>query len=645
MSAIRRLELKHVITGAVAAGGVVLALAGGGFGPTAFAAAGLVVWALVLVGLATGIVPRSEPPSAAVLAGLALAGLAALTALSLAWASDDGNGFEDVVRTLAYLGLFVVVVLASKRGEARPWLAGLAIGTTAVGAIALLGRFEPSWFGSPDADLAESLPAVLGRLTYPIGYWNGLAAVMAAAIVLLGWFSASSPSRHLRSAAVAAMPAILLALWITDSRGGIIAAALAISVLLLTGPLRSRLVANLFFGALAAAILIAIAETRDELLNQPATQAAIDQGDAMLALTVLVVAATWAVRYGIDRWVQDLRISARAGRIEIAVAVVAVLVVVVAADPVQQWNDFKAVPTGEDVASGNVGLLRGGGSGRYQFWETAVDAFASAPVGGVGASDYTPYWFENRAVPIPATRAHSAVFETLAELGIAGLCLLLGFFACAAVGAIKRLRPPERIVEAGPALALLVIGFAAAAVDWTWDLPAVFGVTIVAAALLTGPATLPGPDGGPAPGRWAVRSRRRFAAGIVLLLVAWISICGSALLLLSANSLDSARGAADDNDIEVALDSANDAIDLQPWAAEPRTELALVYEQAGDYERAAEAIDEAIERSPDDYRLRLLAARIAGEDGDQAAAEAALFEAHRLNPRDPGILATIEEVG
>jgi hypothetical protein len=643
MSAIRRLELKHLITGGVAGATVALALAGGGFGPTAFAAAGLIVWVLALIGLATGVVPRAEPPGPAVLAGLMLAGLAALMAISLAWASDDGSGFEDVVRTLAYLGMFVAVVVASGRGQARPWLAGLAIGVTLVGAIALLGRFEPSWFGNPDADLAKSLPAVLGRLTYPIGYWNGLAAVMAAATVLLAWFAASSPSRRVRSVAVGAMPAVLLALWVTDSRGGIIATALAVVVLLVTGPNRARLVANLALGAAAAVALIAIAEAHDALLNHPATSPdAAGQGDRMFLFTALVVGAAAAARHWLDPRIQDFRISARAGRVEIAIAALAMLAVVVASDPIQKWNEFKAVPTGEAVASGNVGLLRGGGSGRYQFWETAVDAFASAPLGGVGTADYTPYWFEHRDVPIPATRAHSVVFETLAELGIAGLALLLGFFGVVALAAVRRLRAPERIAEAAPALALLVIGFAAAAVDWTWDLPAVFGITVVAAGLLAGPATLPGPDGWPAPGRWAVRSRRRFAAGVVLLLVAWVSICGSALLLLSAHSLDSSRAAADRGDIQAALNAANDAIDLQPWAAEPRQQLGLVYEQAKDYPEAIDAINEAIRRSPADYRLHLLASRIASEAGDLSTAQQALFAAHRLNPRDPAILQLIE---
>ena len=639
-------DVKHVIAAAVAAAGVAIAIAGGGFEPTAFAAAGLVVWVLAVVGLAVGIAPRSQTPNAAWATGAALAAFAALLALSLAWSSDDGHGFEDVVRALAYLGTFVLVVAASKRAEARPWLAGLAIGLTAIAAIALLARFEPSWFGNPDADLAQSLPAALGRLTYPIGYWNGLAAVTAAAIALLTWFAAASASRWWRSLAVAALPVVMLALWITDSRGGIIAAAIAIAILVAIGPARTRLLANLAVGLAGAAVLIAVAESRDQLLNNPVDPAAAGQGDTMLLVTLLVVGAVLAVRHLLDGPLQTVSVSRTVGRAALIGAAVLALAGIVALDPIQQFDEFKQAPTAADVESGDVGFLRGGGSGRYQFWETALDAFAGAPVEGVGASGYTPYWFEHREVPIPATRAHSVVFETLAELGLLGFAALAAFFAIPAVTGIRRLRAAASVSETAPALALLAVGLAAAAVDWTWDLPAVFGIAVVAAALLSGPATLPGPDPGPTrQARGEARSRRRFAAGVALLLIAWISICGSGLLLLSAHSLESSRDAAARGDVEAAIEAANDAIDLQPWAAEPRTQLALVYEQGGDLDEARKAIAEAIERAPDDYRLRLLSARMASSEGDAAAARRELLEAQRLNPRDPGIAAQVDAAG
>ncbi len=641
------LDVKHLIAGTVAACCVALAMAGGGFEPTAFAAAGLVVWIVVVLGLALGIAPRSQPPREALVAGIALTALAALLGVSMLWASDDGHAFEDMVRALAYLGGFAAVVLASRRREARPWLIGLAAGLTAVGAVALLARFEPSLFGSPDADLGASVPAALGRLTYPIGYWNGLAAVMASAIILLAWLANTSPSRRVRALAVGGLPLVMLALWITDSRGGIAAAALALAVLLLTAPARSRLLANLAVGAAGAVILVAFADARPELLNDPTKPAAAGQGDVMLVLTIVGVAAVAALRWALDGWIQRFAVGRRAGRAALVVTAVVAVVAILAIDPIQQWDEFKEPPTAESVASGDVGFLRGGGSGRYQFWETAVDAFATAPVEGVGASGYSPYWFEHREVAIAATRAHSVVFETLAELGILGFAALVTFLGAAAVCGVKRVRRADAVEEAAPACALLALGVMAAAVDWTWDLPAVFGITVVAAALLTGPATLPGPDPGPPSRqfRGEARSRRGFAAGVALLLIAWVSICGSGLLLLSAHALESSRSDAGAGDLAGAADAANEAIDLQPWAAEPRTQLALVYEQAGEFDRAGEEIAEAIERSPEDYRLRLVAARIYFAAGDPDGSRAQLLEAHRLNPRDPEIAEQVAALG
>ena len=130
--------------------------------------------------------------------------------------------------------MLVVLGVAARRGDA-PGSPGWRSGWSRSGAIALLARFVPGPFGDPDADLARTLPAALGRLTYPIGYWNGLAAAMAAAIVLCSWFATAAAGPRARALAVGALPPVLLALWMTDSRGGLVAAALAFVVLLLAG--------------------------------------------------------------------------------------------------------------------------------------------------------------------------------------------------------------------------------------------------------------------------------------------------------------------------------------------------------------------------------------------------------------------------
>ncbi len=146
-----------------------MAMVEGGYGPVAFSIGALVVWAAVLLGLATGLLPRSEPPPPAIAAGACLLGLAGLTALSLAWANDDGRAFEDVVRALGYVGLFTLTVVAARRGEGAGWLRGVAVGLTAVAAIALVSRFEPSIFGDTDQEIAAALPVSDGRYSPMVG--------------------------------------------------------------------------------------------------------------------------------------------------------------------------------------------------------------------------------------------------------------------------------------------------------------------------------------------------------------------------------------------------------------------------------------------------------------------------------------------
>ena len=197
-------RIEPVIVVAVAVLYVALAVSNGGYSRELTAGATVAIWWAVLIAIALGGRPRSRVPAPALGAGICLAALAAWTAISIGWASDNGSAFFEVVRVLGYLGLFVLVVIASPRASARAWLGGLALGLVIVAGLALLSRFEPSFGG--DKELGTFLPAAAGRLSYPIGYWNGLAAVMAIAVVLLVWLGGHARAAWVRAASVAADP-------------------------------------------------------------------------------------------------------------------------------------------------------------------------------------------------------------------------------------------------------------------------------------------------------------------------------------------------------------------------------------------------------------------------------------------------------
>jgi hypothetical protein len=605
----------------------------------------LVCWAIVLVGLAFGFLPRAEPPRIAVVAGASLAALAALTALSMAWASDQGAAFDDSIRVLGYAGLFLLVVITARSGEAPAWLRGLAIGATAVGAIAVLARLEPSLFGYPERELAAQVPADANRLSWPLGYWNGLAALLAVSVALLTWLGASAAGRLTRTAAIAALPIPILGLYMTTSRGGMIAAALALAVLVAVGPRRPRMVLGTGVGLVVAGLLLAVASGRNELFDQPGTDLAASQGDEVLAMLLGAIALAGALRYLVDPWLERLEAPRLGRRVWTGIAIAAVLVAVaaiIASDPSERWEEFKRPPTVADTAGERDVLARGGSSGRWQFWTAAYDAFETEPLRGIGAGGYPTWWNQHGSLPSDTGNAHSLAMDTLSELGLLGIAAVLGFFGATLVAGVGRVRAgPVGDGAAAAALALFAAGLVGVAGDWTWDLPAAFAPAIVAAGLLAGPATLRS-DRERIPIRGEARSRRRFASGVALLAFAWVAICASGLLVAARYELTSSHNAAADGDLTKAAEQANNAIDLEPWAAEPRRRLADVMLAAGNVPEARKAIDAALDRAPEDPELWLVAAQVELAGGDRAAAAADVERAKQLAPRAPELQPSVD---
>ena len=262
------------------------------------------VWAAVVIGVVAGIFPRSPIPRAAIVAGGLLAGYTALTGLSMLWASDPGNALDQVVRASGFTGLFALVVLAGRDGEGGAWLRGLALGLVAVAIVALAPRMLPDLFGTPDASLAAQ-----GRIGYPIRYWNGLAALMAAALATTLWLAAMGAGRRERSAAAAALVPVAVVLYMAQSRGGLLASLAALAVLIGVGPARERLLANLGLVGLLTLPLIGYVRLKTGFLERPGGELAAEEATGVLVFTVATVALVGAVRAALDRRLERFELS------------------------------------------------------------------------------------------------------------------------------------------------------------------------------------------------------------------------------------------------------------------------------------------------------------------------------------------------
>jgi hypothetical protein len=589
------------------------ALAEGLFNPTGYAAASIVIWAAVIAGLVGRALPSGPLNRPAAAAGLCLAGTVVLAAASVGWASDQGRAFEEAVRTSFYLGLFVLAVCTATRSGRGQWLGGLTAGLGAVTAIALFAYLQPGILDSGHSDVANAA----GRLSYPIGYWNGAGALFAVTAVLLAHAGATALSRQARVAATAVLPLAVLGIWLSSSRGAGIALVAGLIVLIAASTERVRQLVPIVIGLGASAVLVLAALPMDALTSGVTDSAMRADGDRMTLVAVGVVALTAAAALGADGRVARLRIGRGAGIAVAAIAAAALIAGAIAVDPAERFHEFEDAPPAQGGVAVNAPELSS--NGRWQFWGEAIDAFASDPIGGVGAGGYEDWWARHASVALFVRNPHSLPLQQAAELGIAGVLLFLGFVAAVCAAAVRWLRS-GRAPDSGVLIAVVTAGAIGAAVDWTWEIPAVFGPVIVCAALLAAAA----------PSRGLARDG--YWLGIGTVAAAWVAMVAGGLVVLTQLELDQSRDAASANRIGEGIQRARAAKTVVPWSSEPYTQLALLENDRGDLTQSLSYLRQALDRDPEDWRLWLIEASLRRRTGDAAAAQAAYARAQSLSP-------------
>ncbi len=620
---------------------LLLAFSQGGYPVHVVAGYGVALWWLLLVGILTGAIPRPRPTW---LGGIALGAfvlLAAWGALSLTWSADPERGLTEVARAIVAGGSLLLGMSAVRADQGRTLAGGVLLGLSVVVVAAALSRLVPSLFPMA-AQTGELLPSTRTRISWPLNYWNTIAAAAAIAIPLALTLATRTSNRWLSGLALAPIPLLALGLAFTLSRGGI--AALGVGLLAavaLTAP-RPVLLRAMIAPAAASAVVLWVALGSDALTDVVGGAAQRDAGRHVLLIAILAAIGTALIQAGLAsadaaRWTPRLpRTSRRAFAVGLAVTVVVVGLAAVAGGAPDRvgdgWDRFRAplVETGAGSTNNADRLGSISGNGRYQMWSAAVDAFSSAPLQGIGLGSWESWWNPRRGETGFVRNAHSQLFELLAEVGLAGALLfavLLGAPLAAAAGAAlrRRARRPDATVV-GPPLAAFAVGVL---IDWHWQITAlaVAATTLMALALATPEA--PGPSPEP-------RRRWRQVAGTLLLTAVAIgSIATLAIALVAPQAVDASREAAARGDLPSAARAADDGAAAASFAATPLLQRALVAEQAGDLTAAAAAATEATRRTPQDWRPWFVVARIATAQGDHARAVSAFRRARELNPRSP----------
>jgi O-Antigen ligase len=632
MSLVRPLLLPALVAGVL----FWIAYDGGSYSLESRATLAIALWWTIIIAVVLGLWPLARPPQASRLAGGFLIVFGLWTGISIAWAASAELAFEEFDRTMLFVAVFLVAVLAGSRRNAGQWANGIAAGIAAVGVLALASRLFLDVL--PQGQVPDFLPSAATRLSWPVEYWNGLGILVGLSLPLL--LRIAVGERALFGAlALGVWPALAATMYLTSSRGGFAAAAVGLVVFCVVTPNRWPAALALLLALAGSAIAIEALLDRKGLVNTPYDSPnAVGQGRGaalLIVLSCIAVGLTWALA---SRLRGRVRIPLGVSRAAAALAIVALLAGIVAAHPVRRFDDFKqpaAALSGNDFATSH--LLSGNGSGRWQFWAAALDEWETRPVIGRGAGSYESWWAQHGSFSYFLRDAHSLYLETLAELGIVGFLLLAGALLTGVVTGTRRLRASdgdERLLIAA-LLASYVAYLLAAGIDWVWELTVVSAIGVALLGLLTGPATAAAsrpklmPEGGKS------STRRRFAVGVAALVCGWLLICAQAIPFLADLKISASQAAIRRGDMEDAYGQAIGARQLQPWAASPYLQIALVQEQGGNFPAAIDAIEAAIERDSLDWRLWLVRARVETKSGNIAAARRSLARATELNPRSP----------
>lgn len=599
-----RVDPHDLVAPAVAAGAIVAtASAQGGFFPAtwnwvtlalALAAAGAAVW-----------LERFE------LSRLDLIFLGGLTVfcgwvlLSETWSASPPNSILEAQRTLLYVAAAATVLLTALRRSVELLVGAILAATSGIVCWGLATQLFPDRFGFDATSLH--------RLARPLGYWNGVGA-LAALSLLLALAGATWGGRG-RFAAAALVPPLGAALYLTFSRAAVVALALGLVVFVAVHPRRGLALASAAMLALTAALGIwlifrspALTETNPSLAD--ATHA----GRRIAAALVILAAAAGCVPAVLDaaarRWSPRIPLPLPRHSVRIALAVAIVLAILgLVARPA--YDAFKAPLA--DTANLNTRLLSPSGRGRADYWRVAWTDAKDHPVLGSGAGTFEVRWARDRPNSFGVLDAHQLYLETLAEVGLVGLVLLVLALGVPLVALRRTLGPWEAGAAAAYAAYLVH-----ATVDWDWELP-----TVTLTALACGCALLA-----------AARSERSVPRRPGLVRVGSFTAAAAVAVVaglgyLATNALGASFDALRAGDFSTAERQARRARTLQPWSPAPWRALGEAQHAAGDIAAARDSYRRAIDKDPQNWFLWYLLAQ--NSHGSERAA--AIQEGLRLNPR------------
>jgi len=591
----------------------------------------LAMLAAIVAGAGAG---RIRLQSASVRALILFSVYVAWSYLSIAWAQSPGDALQGSNRALLYLLVFALMTIL-------PWtveggLVALLTFAIGVGVVAVVVLIR---FASGDA-VGQLVGG--GRLEATTGYFNSSVALFTIdALVAIALASRRELPAPLRGLLLAFACAGLQLAMLGESRGWLFTLPLVVIAVFAVVSDRLRV------AAAAVLPLVALLAPLHRLLavysagGGPALDhAAIGAGKAALILCGAAFVAGTLIAWGEALVVvPSLPVAARrligTGLASLAIAAAAAGgIVATHGHPLRfvqrQWSGF----THEPVAGASASHFATVGSGRYDFWRVALDAFLAHPIGGLGQDNFDDYYITRRRTNEEPSWTHSLEMRLLAHTGLVGFALFVSFLVCAIAAALRpRLRGArlERAV-AGAALLPLVVWLIHGSIDWFWEVPALSGPALGFLGMAGGLGARR-PDDARTGARRAIPRSVRVAAGTLAFLAAVIAL---GLPYLAVREVSTASELRQRNPEQALRDLAT-ASKLNPLSPDPGRLAGTIALQSGRYAVAGQRFDQAIARQRGGWYAWFGAGLAASALGERRRADHDFTVARAINSKEYAI--------
>jgi tetratricopeptide (TPR) repeat protein len=620
---------------AVVATWVVWAVVDGGYFPIARYPGALLAAALLLT-LAIARPPGALVRSPALVPLGLLAAWTVWNGVSVAWTGAPDTGWESTNELLAITVMAAVLV-------ATPWRPHGVVALLALwaGAVAVIAVVDLVSFGL-DSDPAAWM--LYGRYTGPLGYANGTAALGAMAFwPLLAVAATPRFPAVIRVIALPAAVAVLAWALLPQSRGTMLAGAVALPLFVALSANRVRVLTRLLVTAGALALAVpALFDVYTQAVNVRPLDSVVETAVARSGLAVAVALVASVVLVAAERRVRPGAAARqrfrRAGLAGLALAVVLAAGVAAAAhgrigdELSDRWDTFRSDASVENTQTGaRIGQVTA--DQRYDYWKVALEAFREQPVAGIGAGGYEDYYTARKRYSKHSRYAHDLWLRALGETGFVGLALLVGSLVAALVALVRaRLRTsPELHAAIAAGAALGAAFFVQCSLDWLEEVPALLAPAVclpLAVLRAAAPAN-------PAP----LRLGAPVAAAVAV--IALVAMVPPYLAVRYVERGDDLRA----RDPQAALAEYARAADVNPLAVDPYRKRGFVALSLHDAALARRSFEQVLDKR-DDWVAHFELGLLDSQAGRKGSALAQIRRAQELNRNDPMVddaLAAVQD--